>query len=313
MKTRPASLKTPRQMMRTTLAALLPGIALMFITFGYGFAFNLASAVTASVATEAVLLKLRKVPPVPFLSDLSAVLTGVLIALALPPHLPWWIPAFAAVTAIAVGKQIYGGLGNNLFNPAMLGYCVVLVAWPLHLTAWPDADVIAKNFDFVHALQYAGSGSGEILAAAMSGATPLTNWRSGSTAAAAPIPWAMINAGFALGGLWLLFKGVISWHIPAAMLGVLVSAALVIEASPASLALHLGNGAAMLGAFFIATDPATSPRTPYAMLAFGGGVGLLLALIRNLGDYADGLAFAVLIMNAAVPLLDKIPCRHANR
>ena len=244
---------------------------------------------------------------------MSAVLTGLLIALALPPYLPWWIPVFASATAITLGKQIYGGLGNNISNPAMLGYFMVLIAWPLHLTAWPDSTTLVTNLDT--ALKYAGTHDGNILASAMSGATPLEIWRIGSHKLTdiAPIPWEMLNIAFALGGLWLLFKGIISWHIPVAFIVTLAVAIIIIHSDLDVLRLHLTSGSTMLGAFFIATDPATSPRNPLAMLIFGVVIGLLLALIRSWGNFADGLAFAVLTTNALVPLLDKLSPSHANK
>ncbi len=311
-----APLQAPQRMMRLTLLALAPGTIAMCATFGYGVAINLAIAILAAVAAEAIALKLRKIPPLHFLRDGSAALTGVLLALALPPHLPWWIPAIAAVAAIGLGKQIYGGLGNNLFNPAMLGYCIVLIAWPLHLTAWPDQSAMAQGFDLALAVQYAGNHSGEILAAAMTGATPLESWRSTAPApydaVTAALQWNLINVAFALGGVWLIFKGVISWHIPAAMALTVALMALLIQGDLHSLKLNLLSGATMLGAFFIATDPATSPRAPHAMLLFGIGTAALLVLIRSFGDYADGLAFAVLIMNTLVPLSERISSRHAT-
>lgn len=311
-----ALLQAPQRMMRLTLLALLPGVIMMFATFGYGFVINLVLAALAAVATEAIALKLRRIPPLHFLQDGSAVLTGVLLALTLPPHLPWWIPAIAAVAAIGLGKQIYGGLGNNLFNPAMLGYCIVLIAWPLHLTAWPDQSAMLQGFDLSLAIQYAGNNNGEILAAAMTGATPLESWRSVAPtpydAVTAALQWNLINIAFALGGAWLIFKGVISWHIPAAMLLTVGLMTLLIQGDFHSLKLNLLSGATMLGAFFIATDPATSPRAPHAMLLFGIGTAILLILIRSFGDYADGLAFAVLIMNTLVPLSEQMSSRHAT-
>lgn len=304
--------QSPQTMMRTTLLALSPGVVVMIYIFGYGFGFNLILCTTAALVSEAALLKIRSIP-VASATDMSALLTGVLIALALPPHLPWWIPVLTSLFAIVIGKHAYGGLGNNIFNPAMLGYCIALVAWPLHLTAWPDAQHLGA--DFASAGQYLMVYDGEILSEALTGATPLEAWRMQQAIpnTITPIPWDMINSAFLAGGIWLLWKKTITWQIPLSLLAALALTAWVMGANIATLEMHLLSGATMLGAFFIATDPVTSPRSVVGKLLFGAAIGILLALIRGLGDYADGLAFAVLMMNAAVPLLDKVMPRYAPK
>ena len=304
--------QTPEYLMRNTLFALVPGVAVIFFFWGYAFLFNALIAIISAVICEWLCLKLRKIPARHFVNDMSALLTGLLIALALPPHLPWWIPALASVFAISLGKHIYGGLGNNLFNPAMLGYAIMIVAFPLHLTAYPS--ITALPFDLTAALHYLGVSDGETLAQAMTGATPLEYWRSNQlNQMTSPVMWQAVNLAFALGGIWLVARQIITWHIPMAMIGALSLTIFAFSGSVDSVILHLMSGATMLGAFFIATDPVTSPQHRYAMLIFGGGVGFLLALIRILGDYADGLAFAVLLMNMLVPLLNRIEFRYASK
>jgi len=285
--------------MLAVLAALVPGIAAQLWWFGSGVLSNLALAVAVGLVTEAACLQLMRRPFQPTLSNATTPLTAVLLALALPPGVPPGVLVLAVVTAVGLGKYLYGGLGHNPFNPAMVGYALVLVSFPLALADW--------------------SGPVE----AVSGATPLTTfkYREGQTVAAlwttangfgrvGGAGWEWINAGYLLGGLVLALRGLLAWRVPAAMLATLaVLAALGYDAgSSASLgspAYHLFTGATMLGAFFIATDPVTHPATARGQILFGMVVGALLFVIRSFGNYPDGVAFAVLLANGCTPWLDR--------
>jgi len=285
--------------MLTVLAALVPGAAAQLWYFGAGVLGNLLLALLLGLAVEAACLRLLGRPLQPTVSNATTPLTVVLLALALPPGVAPGVLALAVVTAVGLGKYLYGGLGQNPFNPAMVGYVLVLVSFPLALAQWPSP------------------------VEAVSGATPLTafKYREGQTVGAfwnsangfgalGGAGWEWINGGFLLGGLVLAARGLLAWRIPAAMLTTLaVLAALGYDAgSSASLgspAYHLFTGATMLGAFFIATDPVTHPATARGQLVFGALVGALTFVIRSFGNYPDGVAFAVLLGNACTPWLDR--------
>ena len=300
--------------MRGVLLALIPGVAAMVWLLGIGVLINVAVCVAACLLTEIVCLRLRNRPVQPFLRDWSAVLTGVLIGLALPPLAPWWIAAVGAVSGIVLGKQLYGGLGYNPFNPAMVGYVVLLISFPTELTLWTveRADVATTL-----SAQFGSLGVGSL--DAVTAASPLDALRTGLSqnllvAEARPDSvftaggWGWVNLGFLLGGLWMIWRKLITWHIPVAMLAALaVMSALFWLIDPdrhADPLFHLLSGAAMLGAFFIATDPVSGATTPRGKLVFGAGIGVLVYLIRQWGGYPDGVAFGVLLMNMTVPLLD---------
>ncbi|WP_348673251.1 RnfABCDGE type electron transport complex subunit D [uncultured Abyssibacter sp.] len=300
-------------LMRRVLLAMIPGAAAMVICFGIGVLINLLVALAAALATEAALLRLRDRPLKPFLTDWTAVLTAALFALALPPLAPWWLTAIGAAIAIALGKQLYGGLGQNPFNPAMVGYVVVLISFPTEMTYWTQ-----QPTGITATLQAQFGQLGAAGLDGLTGATPLDALRSGLAqerivdeavgGLAGRGGWAWINGGFLLGGLWLVFRRDISWRIPAAVLAGIGAMALLFwlidgdrHASPW---FHWTSGAAMLGAFFIATDPVSGATTPRGKLIFGAGIGVLVYLIRTWGGYPDGMAFAVLLMNLTVPLLD---------
>lgn len=314
--------------MRTVLYALAPGLLLYAWFFGWGVLINLCIAVVAAMATEALLLRLRRRPWRPALADLSALVTAALLAFALPPLLPWWLPALAGATAIFLGKQIYGGLGANLFNPAMVGYVVVLLSFPAEMIQWPaprGTGLSAIELDLPAYFSYATAGQlpDDVTIDAVTQATPLDVVRVGLSnmqtigeirvgplfGAFGGTGWQWTTTLIALGGIYLLYRGVVRWQIPVAVLGgVLAPAALLylVDTSRyASPLFHLFNGATLLGAFFIATDPVTAAATDRGRLIYGAGIGLLTYAIRTWGGYPDGLAFAVLLMNASVPLLDR--------
>lgn len=311
--------------MLKVLLALVPGIAAYVWLFGSGILVTLALASVTALASEALMLKLRRRPIWPFLSDNSALVTAWLLALALPPLAPWWLVVVGTLFAIVVAKQLYGGLGYNPFNPAMIGYAVLLISFPVIMTQWPAPLELAQaKLSFGDQLAYI---FGRVLPAgvqldAISTATPLDYLKTQLKLehAMADIRHApvfgvlgakgseIVAGAYLLGGLYLVQQRIITWHIPAAFLGGLAAISgifyLVDPQHYASPAFHLFGGAAMLCAFFIATDPVSGPTTPRGKLIFAASIGVLTWVIRTYGGYPDGVAFAVLLMNLCVPLID---------
>ncbi len=314
------------QLMQRVLWALLPAIALYVVFFGWGIIVNILIAVLAALTFEAIALRLRKRPLGSNLGDFSAVLTAVLLALALPPLAPWWLLVVAVFFAIVFAKHLYGGLGFNPFNPAMIGYVVVLISFPREVTTWlPPEAISGESISFVGALSatLTGTLANGINPDAISMATPLDHLKTQLTqnhaiseiihdntifGQLAGSGWEWINLAFLVGGCWLIYKKVIHWHIPVAMLASLALIAgvfwLIDSERYASPLFHLLSGGAMLGAFFIATDPVTASTTNRGRILFGIGIGILVYIIRSWGGYPEGVAFAVLLMNMLAPTLD---------
>jgi electron transport complex protein RnfD len=260
-------------------------------------------------------------------------LTGLLLAVSIPPFAPWWMVVLGTVFAVIIAKQLYGGLGHNPFNPAMIGYVVLLISFPVQMTSWLPPFEIAKTvpglMDAVQIIFTGHAATGHTMDSLRMGidgisqATPLDTFKT-SLHAGHPVDeilkssiysgvlagagWQWVNLGYLLGGLFLLWQKTIRWHIPVAFLvSLTVCSTLGWIFSPQSLAspqLHLLSGATMLGAFFILTDPVTASTTNKGRLIFGALAGLLVWLIRSFGGYPDGVAFAVLLANITVPLID---------
>ncbi len=303
--------------MGLVLIALLPGIAAYVWQAGAGILVNLLIATLTAVFAEALVMHLRKRSIGLAVSDLSAVLTAWLVALSLPAIVPWWLTVIAVLVAILAVKQLYGGLGQNPFNPAMVAYCTMIVAFPALMSQWPA--LTGLGFDDQLALILGGTRELD----AITGATALDSLRTGLRSAGASVEsvaqgpafgmfgsrgWEWVAAGYAVGGLFLLAQGIITWHMPVAFIAALGGLAgvfwLIDPVHYASPLFHLASGGAMLAAFFIVTDPVSGATTPRGKLLFAAGVGLIVWLIRNFGAYPDGIAFAVLLMNICVPLLD---------
>lgn len=312
---------TVAQVMQQVLLALIPGIAVMLWFFGWGVITNLVLASLFALTFEALMLYMRKRPLQPFLTDYSALLTACLLALALPPYAPWWLIAVGMLFAIVLAKHLYGGLGYNPFNPAMIGYAALLVSFPLEMTLWPSASGGFGVLDLGSTLSKV-FGSGLSNWDAYTHATALDSMKIGLNLHQTPSQlmqtegmgligsqgWEWVNLAFLVGGAWMLYKRVITWHIPiAVLLGLTLLATLFWLYSPnhyPNPLFHLLSGATMLGAFFIATDPVTASTTPLGKVIFGLGIGGLAYVIRTWGGYPDAIAFAVIVMNMAVPLLD---------
>ena len=303
--------------MLDVLLALLPGIALHVAWFGPGLLVQLALACVAATAFEAAMLAARGREVGRSLGDLSAIVTAFLFALAIPPYAPWWIAVVGMFAAIVLAKQLYGGLGRNLFNPAMVGYVVVLVAFPLELSRWTAPAGIANGPGLLDAV---GAIFGDPATLdALAQATPLDVAREtllgGGTLgeraeAGGAWAWPSIALAYAAGGAYLLARRVVHWQVPVALIATVVVATtpfwLLAPDRHLSPIAELAHGALVLGAFFIATDPVSGAATPRGRLVFGAGVALIALAIRRWGAYPDGLAFAVLLMNATVPLLDRV-------
>lgn len=307
--------------MRRVLYALIPGIAVYVWFFGWGIVVHLAIAGLAALVFEALMLWLRRRPFAPALGDGSAMLSAWLLALAIPPLAPWWITVTGIGFAIVLAKHLYGGLGFNPFNPAMVGYAVLLVSFPQEMTMWPDLNGDFMGLGDSLAWVFGGTPPNPAFDA-FSGATPLdemktrlglhhtlhdikTNPLFGSFGARG---WEWMGNAFLLGGLWLIYKRVITWHIPVGVLGGLFAVSAVFfaidpDAHPSPL-FHIFSGAAILCAFFIATDPVTAAASNKGRLLYGLGIGILIYIIRTWGGYPDAVAFAVLLMNMAVPAID---------
>lgn len=310
--------------MAKVLLALVPGIMVYAWLFGGGILITLTLATITALLCEALMLKLRNRPMQPFLADYSAIITAWLLALSIPPLAPWWLIVVGTAFAIMIAKQLYGGLGYNPFNPAMVGYAVLLISFPVIMTKWPAALSLAQTkLSFIDQFHYIFSQTlpANISLDAVTSATPLDYLKtqlklnqSLSAIQSGPIFGVLgkgnesIALAYLAGGLFLWQQRIITWHIPIAFLGsiaVIAGIFWMIDATQfASPAFHLLNGASLLGAFFILTDPVSGPTTPTGKLYFAAGAGLITYLIRVYGGYPDGVAFAVILMNICVPLID---------
>ncbi|MTH48250.1 electron transport complex subunit RsxD [Intestinirhabdus alba] len=321
------------RIMLLVLCAALPGILTQLWFFGWGTLFQIALAGISAIAAEAAVLKLRRRPVAATLKDNSALLTGLLLAVSIPPLAPWWMAVCGTVLAVVIAKQLYGGLGQNPFNPAMIGYVVLLISFPVQMTSWlPPRELAASAPGFSDSLlailtgHTASGGDMNSLRMGIDGvsqATPLDTFKT-SLHAGHPVEqimqasifrsslagagWQWVNIAWLAGGLLLLWQKAIRWHIPLSFLLSLALCAtlgwLIAPHSLASPQIHLLSGATMLGAFFILTDPVTASTTNRGRLIFGALAGVLVWLIRSFGGYPDGVAFAVLLTNITVPLID---------
>lgn len=313
------------RIMRQVILALIPGTLAMIWYFGWGIAINMALASLFAVSAEAAALKLRGRPALPALRDLSALVTALLFALAVPPTLPWWLTLLGILFAILVAKQLYGGLGYNPFNPAMAGYVFLLVSYPLAMTSWLPPQILAEHsLGFIDSLRLilTETPPDGLSWDAITMATPLDEMRTQldqnrmiEEIRTSPLwgdfggrGWEWVGNWFLVGGLFLLWRRVISWHIPVSMLlGLLVTSGFFWSIDPQTHpfpAFHMFAGGAILGAFFIATDPVTSCTTRKGQLIFGASMGVLVFVIRTWGGYPDAVAFSVLLMNIAAPTID---------
>lgn len=318
--------------MRLVIYAAMPGIIMQVLMFGYGLIIQLGLALVTAVVTEVFILELRKKNSERAIKDYSAVLTAVLLALSIPPLAPWWVMVIGTFFAIAIVKQLYGGLGYNMFNPAMAAYIMLLISFPVQMTSWlPASSLTVQSFslwDTVHTIftGYTATGySIEQLQVVIDGATmatPLDHVKTSlsegyvigealandSFSGSFGKGWGLVALAYLAGGLFLIKAKVINWHIPLSMImsAMIVSGVLYMldPSTHASPWFHLINGSLIVGAFFIATDPVSASTTNKGRIIFGAAIGFWLIIIRTWGGYPDAIAFAVVVMNMAVPLID---------
>ena len=326
------SQQTTATMMRLVMLAMVPAIWVQVHFFGSGVIIQLLLALLTALLSESVVLILRRRPVMKSLTDSSALLTGALLAVSLPPLAPWWLVVLGTAFAIIVAKQLYGGLGQNPFNPAMVAYVLLLVSFPSHMTSWMPPTGIAQHLpslsDAANLIFLGVTDQGAPLhqlllnVDGITSATPLDSIKTqlglgksiseirsepqfGSYAG---LGWEWVNLAFLAGGMFLILIGTLAWQIPTAfLLSLTLCSTLAWYLSPethASPLVQLLSGATMLGAFFIATDPVTAATTPRGRLIYGAIIGALVFIIRTWGGYPDGVAFAVLLTNILVPLID---------
>jgi electron transport complex protein RnfD len=298
--------------MRGVIIALLPALLVSFYYFGIGSAIVCLSSVASCVLLEWAINKFLLKNPRNTILDGSAALTGLLLGMNMPSNLPVWIVFIGALFAIGVAKMTFGGLGNNIFNPALVGRCALLVAFPAQMTSWPEPGQLLSYTD------------------ATTGATPLSVMKvaikTGDVSVLNELPdaFTLLLGDNTLGGgagtigeicglallmgfVYMLWKKIITWHIPVSIVGTVFAFSAVmhlinpIYADPTTVIL---SGGLLLGAIFMATDYVTSPMTPKGQLIYGVCIGLLTIVIRNWGSYPEGMSFAILIMNAFTPLIN---------
>jgi electron transport complex protein RnfD len=301
---------TSRLMINVVLA-MVPALAVTLFYFGLGALIVTLVSVVSCLLFEYLLQKyLLKVKPT--ITDGSALVTGLLLAFNLPSNLPWWIVIIGALVSIGVGKISFGGLGTNPFNPALVGRVFLLISFPVQMTSWPLP--IASRLAYTDAITGAtplaivkeGLGKGELMSSISSQIPSHMELFMGSMSGSLGE-----IAAFALliGMLWMLFTKVITWHIPIsifATVGIFTGILWLINPEAnADPIFHLLTGGVMLGAIFMATDYVTSPMHPKGMWVFGIGIGVITVVIRVWGAYPEGISFAILIMNAFVPLINR--------
>ena len=300
--------------MADVIIAMIPAIIMAGVYFRMRAVLLIGTCVITCVVSEWLCNFIRKKPN--SLGDLSAVITGIILAFSVPPQLPLWAAVIGSAFAVIIGKMVFGGLGANIFNPAMVGRCfltasfgMLMTTWTAPATAWPITDDVMEATTQATPLAMSkeaikANGQGETNAAVVNRQLKYMFFGStggclGETSVAALL----------IGAVYLLIRRTISFHIPAA---VLISAFvcgeigyLINPAAYISPLVHLLGGGMLLGAFFIATDPVTAPLTKRGMWIFGAGVGAVTMLIRMVGEYPEGVMFSILLMNAVTPLIDR--------
>jgi len=323
------SIQTRILMQRVILCAL-PGVATQCYFFGWGVLIQVTLAISVALLSEGLVLKLRQRPVSETLQDNSALLTALLLGIAIPPLAPWWVIVIGILFAIIIVKHLYGGLGNNIFNPAMVGYVMLLISFPVQMTSWvAPMELVNQAVDFLGSLQliFFNASANDIAAYKLgfdgiAMATPLDTLKTdlgiGLTSTESlsksifneglGIGWFWVNMAYLAGGLVMLKLKVIRWHIPVGVLAglfICASAGYLLDPDThASPLFHLVSGASMLAAFFIATDPVTAATSVRGRLLFGSLIGLLVYVIRTHGGYPDAFAFAILLANLCAPFID---------
>ncbi|MBQ4581159.1 MAG: RnfABCDGE type electron transport complex subunit D [Clostridia bacterium] len=285
---------TSQRIMQEVCLALAPAGIAGIILYGLNAALLIAICVITCVLSEFVWQKATKQPVT--ISDWSAVVTGLLLAYNLPATAPWWVAVVGSILAIVVVKQFFGGIGSNFMNPALTARAILFISWSGIMGSYPKA----QPFQFT--------------ADAVTGATPLATLNGGSTEGIKLMDLLLGNQGgvlgetcaiaIILGGVYLLVRGIADWRIPASFIGTVFVCYLLKDGAEMAL-FQLLSGGLLLGAFFMATDYATSPISKLGRVVFGIGCGFFLFLIRAFANYPEGCSFAILFMNVATPMIDR--------
>lgn len=299
--------ETTDKVMRAVIYSLLPACAVSIYFFGLQALLVLLYCTLGCVVTEALCQKGLGKPL--SLGDGSAALTGILLALNLPPASPWWMALLGSVVAIAIGKQVYGGLGYNPFNPALVARVVLLISFPVQMTTWTAPSPWDAAVDGVSSATPLGEFKTAVMLTGKMPAELQANLGSYFVGNMSGCLGEVSALALLLGAAYLFWKKIITWHVPVSFVGttlVLSGLFWMIDSSryPNPL-FHLFTGGLILGAFYMATDMVTSPVTTRGLLVFGFGCGLITVLIRLFGGYPEGVSFAILLMNAATPLIDR--------
>ncbi len=300
-----------KKLMYGVIIALVPAFMVSLFVFGIGALIVTSISIITCVLTEYLIQKLI-LKSESSISDGSAIVTGTLLAFNLPSNLPWWMIVIGCIFAIAIGKMVFGGLGNNPFNPALVGRVFLLISFPVQMTSWPVP--LQSRMQYIDALTgptplgilKEGLRNGEIISdfaqKLPDNSRLFMGYMSGSLGEISAL-------ALLLGFIWLLYKRIITWHIPvfifitiASFTGILW---IIDPAHNASPVFHLLTGGVMLGAIFMATDYVTSPMTRTGMIIYAIGIGLLTVIIRVYGAYPEGVSFAILIMNSFVPIINR--------
>jgi electron transport complex protein RnfD len=311
--------ETAHCLMFDVFIALIPVLAASIFFFGPRVLWNVFWGASAAIGTEALIQIVFKVPEFKFRTflyslltnddidvlDGSALVTGMLLALTLPPSTPFWMPMIGSFIAIAFGKQVFGGVGYNIFNPALIGRAFLLAAWPGKATAW-TAPISWETW-----AQSLSLNPGTWIVDGVSTATPLALLKlQNETTPLAEMFFGTISGSLGetsaiailIGGGYLLYKGTVTWHIPFSYIGTAFLLALLLGQDPL---FHVLAGGLLFGAFFMATDVVTSPVTKRGRIIFGSGAGVLTIVIRVFGGFPEGVCYSILLMNAVTPLIDR--------
>lgn len=298
---------TVNRLMRQVILAMLPALGLGLYLFGLPALQLVTAALIAGILSEWLCQQCQQ-NQIGRLNDGSAIVTVLLLVMSLPPHFPWYLGAFGAAIAVVIGKQAYGGLGQNLFNPAMLARVVLLISFPVEMTHWPAPDPILPLPPIFAGITDAFTGATTLGAVMETGSSetdlailPMLLGITPGSLGESPLL-------LLLAGLWMSWKNVIDWRIAVSLIiGCILPSTVVWWLSPETILSPLSqvaSGGLMLAAFFIATDPVTSPTTPKGRIYYGLACGLLIFLIRVFAAYPEGVAFAILLMNAVSPLIE---------
>ncbi len=315
------------RVMLTVWLALVPAMLAHVFFFGTGIVIQLTLAIAFALLFEAISLKLLNKNINLFLKDYSAFVTGLLFALCISPVAPWWISFIGMFFSIVVAKHLFGGLGQNIFNPAMVGFAIVLISFPQAMSIWVAPQAISLyDMSFLENLQaiFFNTFPTEIDFDTLTQATPLDTIKTAisqdyAMSEITNVPlfgkfgglgWEWIANFYFIGGLLLIYKKVITWRVPTAVIVTTIAFSLPFNLYDTDQFIgplqHVFSGGLMLAAFFIATDPTTGCSSHKGQFIFGAGVAIMTVLVREFGNFPDGVAFGVLIMNMAAPLIDRL-------